>query len=624
MAGDTDNQPEEKPDSMEKKVLQLDQIWSRKDRQWHYVRTAKARTTEKLSRSRKNPLVVRRICGMFGKIEHVEIDVKSMKLAKLLGEILHDCLGLNLHKSPPQLSPQDLYHAWNGLTSHLEAEKSKSDADNDLISDILATREYLSQEYKVESESLFSLLQHNEITYGQVWQIFSPGTVIFSDNNVLCQPSASLYGSGSYQSDKDSKFFEISGRILTHDSEDFGWGYERYRIVPFEGTKKITSLEAYPIRYHQDAEPLQKSLIKRGRDYVRFMKEPTCREYCGLAVRMESSMLGPAKSTRFKSEGRIMVDPAAFGSHNPAANELLEPWVTDEVVVTDPDSLKDEDLLLCNHRILGYSFVQKTWAAFSVSNMSDVIWNEDAFDKLIIAEKKRRMIRLLVQSHKPNSDGSFDDIIKGKGRGLVGLLSGSPGVGKSLTAEAVAEVSHRPLYSVSAGELGTDVQRVDDRLGMILEIVRRWECVLLIDEADVFLYKRGESQVERNALVSIFLRRLEYFTGIIILTTNRQKDIDEAFKSRIHFKFHYPPLHAEARLKIWENMLASVTDKMPDWKLTDEDMRSLASKPLNGREIKNAVSCVASIIRANQEPLSMSLIKDILETLVEDEEPGDQ
>ncbi|TQN64981.1 ATPase family AAA domain-containing protein FIGL1 [Colletotrichum shisoi] len=319
-----------------------------------------------------------------------------------------------------------------------------------------------------------------------------------------------------------------------------------------------------------------------------------------------------------------MVDPAAFGSHNPNADELLKPWVTEEVVVTNPDSWKDEDLLLCNHRILGFSFVQKTWAAFSVSDMSDVVWNDDAFDKLIIAEKKRRMVRLLVQSHRPNSDCSFDDIIKGKGRGLVGLLSGSPGVGKSLTAEAVAEVSRRPLYSVSAGELGTDVQRVDNRLGMILEIVRRWECVLLIDEADVFLYKRGESQVERNALVSIFLRRLEYFSGIIILTTNRQKDIDEAFKSRIHFKFHYPPLHTEARLKIWENMLASVTDKMPDWKLTDEDMRSLASKPLNGREIKNAVSCVASIIRANQEPLSMSLIMDILETLVEDEEPGDQ
>lgn len=45
---------------------------------------------------------------------------------------------------------------------------------------------------------------------------------------------------------------------------------------------------------------------------------------------------------------------------------------------------------------------------------------------------------------------------------------------------------------------------------MILDITRRWRCVLLIDEADIFLYKRDENQLERNAIVSVFLRRLEY------------------------------------------------------------------------------------------------------------------
>ncbi|KZL85233.1 aaa family atpase [Colletotrichum incanum] len=161
---------------------------------------------------------------------------------------------------------------------------------------------------------------------------------------------------------------------------------------------------------------------------------------------------------------------------------------------------------------------------------------------------------------------------------------------------------------------------------MVLEIVRRWECVLLIDEADVFLYlyKRGKTPVERNALVNVFLRRLEYLHGIVILTTNWQNDIDEAFKSRIHFKFHCPPLDAEARLKIWQNMLASVSNNMSDRSLTDGEMKHLAARPLDGREIKNAVSCAASIIRANQEPLSMSLIKDILEVLAEDQETEDR
>ncbi|KAF1994363.1 hypothetical protein P154DRAFT_585815 [Amniculicola lignicola CBS 123094] len=76
-----------------------------------------------------------------------------------------------------------------------------------------------------------------------------------------------------------------------------------------------------------------------------------------------------------------------------------------------------------------------------------------------------------------------------KGQGLAGL-SGAPGVSKALTAEAVAEVIQRPLYMVSAGELGIEPVVVHKRLGMILEVTGRWGCVLLIDEADVFLAAR--------------------------------------------------------------------------------------------------------------------------------------
>lgn len=70
-------------------------------------------------------------------------------------------------------------------------------------------------------------------------------------------------------------------------------------------------------------------------------------------------------------------------------------------------------------------------------------------------------------------------------------------------------MTKRPLYMLSAGELGTDIRSVDDHLEMVLEITRRWGCVLLMDEADVFLQARDVIDLKRNALVSIFLRRLE-------------------------------------------------------------------------------------------------------------------
>ncbi len=93
------------------------------------------------------------------------------------------------------------------------------------------------------------------------------------------------------------------------------------------------------------------------------------------------------------------------------------------------------------------------------------------------------------------------------------LLSGKPGVGKTLTAEAVAEHMHCPLYSITSGDLGSQAYEVEQALTSALNLVSRWNAVLLIDECDVFLEARSTNDIERNRLVSIFLRTLEYFEG---------------------------------------------------------------------------------------------------------------
>lgn len=74
---------------------------------------------------------------------------------------------------------------------------------------------------------------------------------------------------------------------------------------------------------------------------------------------------------------------------------------------------------------------------------------------------------------------------------------------------------------VSAGDLGTDSRYLEAELQKILDICHAWGAILLLDEADVFLEKRNMHDIHRNALVSIFLRQLEYFQGILFLTTNR-------------------------------------------------------------------------------------------------------
>nr|GFD59301.1 hypothetical protein [Tanacetum cinerariifolium] len=81
--------------------------------------------------------------------------------------------------------------------------------------------------------------------------------------------------------------------------------------------------------------------------------------------------------------------------------------------------------------------------------------------------------------------------------------------GKTLTAESVAELAERPLYRVTCGDVGTNPETVEKYLNSVMFIGDTWNCVVLLDEADVFMEERTKLDLERNALVSVFLRVLE-------------------------------------------------------------------------------------------------------------------
>lgn len=173
------------------------------------------------------------------------------------------------------------------------------------------------------------------------------------------------------------------------------------------------------------------------------------------------------------------------------------------------------------------------------------------FASLVLRPSLKDTIYRLVTAHTLNTT-SFDDFVTGKGRGLIGLFFGPPGAGKTLTgknsflmsfskpdrpltsspAEAIAETAKMPLYAVSSGALGHQVTEIHQRLSVILKLAAHWKAVLLLDEADVFLAQRRVEDIERNAIVSIFLRELEYYGGILLLTTNQVEVIDEAFQSK--------------------------------------------------------------------------------------------
>ena len=304
-----------------------------------------------------------------------------------------------------------------------------------------------------------------------------------------------------------------------------------------------------------------------------------------------------------------------------------EKHVDKMAVAGDDHSFTEDELLLTSPVVLGFAFSEKLWLEFTITGITPIDYQEGAFDSLVLPPDSKSIVRALVESHKNHGTKTIDDVVQGKGKGLVAVLHGPPGTGKTLTAESISELLKCPLYMVSAGELGTDPGRLEAQLQQVLDMAHSWGAILLLDEADVFLEQRESHDIHRNALVSIFLRLLEYFQGILFLTTNRVQTFDSAFQSRIHVALRYEELTTKAKKTVWQMFLdmAAKVEGMEVGEITDSNLDDLSRKHLNGRQIKNLVRTAQALALNEKQKLTMSHIKralDVAETFDRDFKGG--
>jgi hypothetical protein len=97
------------------------------------------------------------------------------------------------------------------------------------------------------------------------------------------------------------------------------------------------------------------------------------------------------------------------------------------------EGLTDQQALLCPSTVRGYSLEEKCWMEFDIEEVRDIEWNLDCFPKLQVNPSIRDNLRDLLTQHHATSD-DFQDVVAGKGKGLILLLYGPPGSGKTLTA----------------------------------------------------------------------------------------------------------------------------------------------------------------------------------------------
>ncbi|KAF7354269.1 AAA domain-containing protein [Mycena venus] len=440
----------------------------------------------------------------------------------------------------------------------------------------------------------------------------------------------------------------------------------------FKGAMRIEKLDAFPLKFHPAEAQLRETIVRRGQKWVELIGVHHMQYNGIAALKCAGKLLRHNVKGRIMVDRATFhrlnpnysfpipvppknehdgVDPNAHNGNvgydmygqpvmmqppqalpgqvfGDSALVHAQANATNETVDLSPD-----DLLLTPTIVYGFSLSDKIWRAsasflpfslalyppihytvvppfpsFTLPLPTSSLCNGTPTPSRTSSSPRDRktLLRSLVEAH--HEEAGFDDFVKGKGAGLVVNLFGPPGVGKTFSAEATSEHVKRPLYVIGGGDLGTRAADLDTSLERVFDVATAWKAIVLIDEADVFLERRSLHDLERNAMVAVFLRHVEYYRGILFLTTNRVQAFDEAFLSRIHVALHFGELSESSRAQVWRAFVTRAQIQNVD----EKDIAELAKREVNGRQIKNAVRTAHSLAVARKESVGL---RHFLETL---------
>ncbi|KAJ4186619.1 hypothetical protein NW767_012584 [Fusarium falciforme] len=335
------------------------------------------------------------------------------------------------------------------------------------------------------------------------------------------------------------------------DGIHFGPANRTFHIRRFDGERPINSLPIVPLKFYKDAQETREKLLHRGREFAKLAnpKVRAHRKYKGLTLdknqeqvesevivdfelaflqkkdskphlglegllvsdehgELHDPMLGsiPCTVPGCCSNDSIFMDYEVDAYERNSFKESKKPLL--EMVPAGSRALTNDQLVLLPPQVHGFVLRTRRWATFDIDLLSDPEY-VDGWSNLVIDPDIKETVLALVenhhgsQDHQAKSDAGLSsvDLIQGKGTGLIILLHGEPGVGKTSTAECVASHTKRPLFPITCGDIGDKAETVEANLEKNFQLAHKWGCVLLLDEADVFLNARDED-IQRDSIVS--------------------------------------------------------------------------------------------------------------------------
>ncbi|KAF4458650.1 P-loop containing nucleoside triphosphate hydrolase [Fusarium albosuccineum] len=408
--------------------------------------------------------------------------------------------------------------------------------------------DYLDDQFGDEYEEAEMLFVEGYVNRKHLHKLFGPREVLATTKDGYLTAVVARYpplpGSDSIRLECET--WEFDGRFSKHTKNiTISWpksdsGMDK---VP------IKSLSTFPLRLDQTG--LEERLKKRGELFWQ------------LRERRFVNYTAPRESLEFQMQnGRYMVDTNTYrhfsgNPSNPTTTDPVGEYLPPELVQLDSPPPGPFTLLL-PPTIYGFGFHDKAWRKLAVEYISEIAWNTGAFDMLVLPAESKDVLAALVAGYIPSTQN-----IPGQGHGVVILLHGGPGTGKTFTAEALADLGRKPLYRLTSSDIGTDLAKIEKNFDKAFHLGSVWDAVILLEECDVFLEQKQVTDFSRNAVVSVILQALDRYEGIFILTSNRVALLDEALKSRVRVAIEFK-LDKEARHELWSNAIRSLHSEHND------------------------------------------------------------
>ena len=461
----TDDEAEAEPvdQTMKCEIKNLDRRYDDDDEIYYGERKSEVEKTEAKDWWKYSALCLVRNYNSDGDQEGTTLHVHPEPLRQLLADLLAKFPG------DPVDDVEDVqieapYHSLFYYRREIEAEGLKRFAeDEEALAYLTLLTNWIKAHFELEIAAYDRCITQPQhaITYDKLWTLFPPGTIVYS--KLLGQNRAFRAVSNYYDSSELNPALCMQTDYVDFNGDSVGTRRLELHLPKYPGNRGLSELDLLPIDMLDDAADLKEELRARGRRFESFFGQHYQR-YDGIAIKKT-----PQGYARFTVAGRVMIDcktylrlettegfiPTAIGesaklerSRKRAAGNLV--FVAADGTPKLPP-LSEEDAMLTTATVRGYSFAEKKFLEFFIDNLTDIEWNTNCFGELVLDPAVKKTVQALVTTHSQKRE-TFDDIVKGKGRGLVCVLHGPPGVGKTLTAECVAELVKRPLYMVSSGD----------------------------------------------------------------------------------------------------------------------------------------------------------------------------